>query len=341
MGDLILVRSDGHPAYNFAVVIDDHQMEITHVIRCDDHISNTPRQLAVYRAFGWTPPDFAHLSTVLGPDRARLSKRHGATSLQNFREMGILPEALRNYLALLGWSPAGGETEILSTDELLAQFSLEHITKSPAVFDIRKLKWMNRQYMKQLPPAELAKRAVPFLAQPGFIAEPALPAVVGWLERVLDAVLKNLDALAQLPTATQSIFRFDAAKVLGTAAPVGFSLDDADRQVLAAFIPKVLAEASGGLSYSRFREIAQDVQQETGKTGRALFHPIRVALTGEISGPELEKLIPIFEEGAKLPLKTHVKNCAERLREFAAAAALPISVSPGASGDIPASSSKS
>ncbi|MCL5670914.1 MAG: hypothetical protein M1423_06420, partial [Acidobacteria bacterium] len=141
--------------------------------------------------------------------------------------------ALRNYLALLGWSPAGGETEILSTDELLAQFSLEHITKSPAVFDIRKLKWMNRQYMKQLPPAELAKRAVPFLAQPGFIAEPALPAVVGWLERVLDAVLKNLDALAQLPTATQSIFRFDAAKVLGTAAPVGFSLDDADRQVLA------------------------------------------------------------------------------------------------------------
>src|SRR5208337_324090 len=131
------------------VVIDDHLMEITHVIRGDDHISNTPRQLAVYRALGWEPPEFAHLSTILGSDRTRLSKRHGATSMESFREMGILPEALRNYLALLGWSPADGKTEILSPEELVKQFSLDHITKSPAVFDMEKLYSFNRHYIKQ------------------------------------------------------------------------------------------------------------------------------------------------------------------------------------------------
>ena len=163
IGDPILVRSEGLPAYNYAVVIDDHLMEITHVIRGDDHISNTPRQLAVYRALGWEPPEFAHLSTILGADRTRLSKRHGATSMESFREMGILPEALRNYLALLGWSPADGKTEILSPEELVKQFSLDHITKSPAVFDNDKLNWLNRHYMKECPPRRLAELAAPFL----------------------------------------------------------------------------------------------------------------------------------------------------------------------------------
>ena len=163
IGDPILVRSEGLPAYNYAVVIDDHLMEITHVIRGDDHISNTPRQLALYRALGWEPPEFAHLSTILGPDRTRLSKRHGATSMESFREMGILPEALRNYLALLGWSPADGKTEILSPEELVKQFSLDHITKSPAVFDNDKLNWLNRHYMKECPPRRLAELAAPLL----------------------------------------------------------------------------------------------------------------------------------------------------------------------------------
>ncbi len=155
IGDFILVRSDGHPAYNYAVVVDDHLMRITHVIRGDDHISNTPRQLAVYQAFGWEPPAFAHLSTILGPDRTRLSKRHGATSVQNFREQGILPEALRNYLLLLGWSAQDGKTEILSTQDMIAQFSLDRINKSPAVFDSDKLDWMNRLYLSQSAPEQI------------------------------------------------------------------------------------------------------------------------------------------------------------------------------------------
>jgi nondiscriminating glutamyl-tRNA synthetase len=318
MGDLILVRSDGHPAYNYAVVVDDHRMEITHVIRGDDHISNTPRQLALYRAFGWTPPEFAHLSTILGPDRARLSKRHGATSLESFRQMGILPQALRNYLALLGWSPADGKTEILNGQELIRQFSLDHITKSPAVFDQEKLNWLNRHYLKELSPSERADLAAQFLVSAGFIQAPVEPPVLSWIARVLDATLKNLDNLSQFPAAARPIFSYDAREMARDAETRQAVEAPAARGVLTDFIPKVLAE--DGLTYARFREITQEVQKTTGKKGKDLFHPIRVALTGEVSGPELEKLIPIFEEGAKLPLKTHVKSCAERLREFAQAA---------------------
>ncbi len=320
IGDPILVRSDGHAAYNYAVVIDDHLMEISHVIRGDDHISNTPRQLAVYSAFGWQPPEFAHLSTILGPDRTRLSKRHGATSLENFREMGILPEALRNYLVLLGWSAADGVTEILSLQDFIAQFSLERITKSPAVFDQEKLNWLNRHYMKETPPARLAELSVPFLARTGYLDEPAPPEIMRWVERVLDAVLKNLDQLNQLPGAVRLIFEYDAAQVANGEETRHVVEDAGAREVLKAFIPKVLAEKE--LTYERFRAIAKEVQKETGKKGKDLFHPIRVAVTGAVSGPELEKLIPIFEEGAKLKLARHVKSTADRLREFAQAAQL-------------------
>jgi glutamyl-tRNA synthetase/nondiscriminating glutamyl-tRNA synthetase len=317
IGDPILMRSDGNPAYNYAVVVDDHLMEITHVIRGDDHISNTPRQLAVYRALGWEPPQFAHLSSILGSDRTRLSKRHGATSLERFREMGILPEALRNYLALLGWSPADGKTEILSSQELVEQFSLEHITKSPAVFDQEKLYWLNRHYMKECPPRRLAELAAPFLEKVGYLDAHPGAEVVAWLERVLDAVLKNISSLEQLPGAVQVIFEYDARKA---GQELELSPTAGARAVLNALIPKVLAQSE--LSYERFHALAKEVQNETGQKGKNLFHPIRVALTGAVSGPELEKLIPIFEAGAKLPLARHVKSVAERLGEFAEAAKL-------------------
>jgi len=289
-------------------------------MRGDDHISNTPRQLAIYQALGWTPPQFAHLSTILGPDRARLSKRHGATSLQNFREMGILPEALRNYLALLGWSAADGVTEILSDQELIRQFSLERIIKSPAVFDSEKLNWVNRHYLKEASPRRLAELSVPFLVQAGYLAGPCDGPTLDWLERVLAATLKNLDMLGQLPAAVRLIFEYDAASVASGEETRHVVQDAAAREVLKAFIPKVL-EAQD-LTYERFRAIAKAVQKETGKKGKELLHPIRVALTGRASGPELEKLIPIFEEGAKLPLGRRVKSVSERLREFAAAAGL-------------------
>jgi glutamyl-tRNA synthetase/nondiscriminating glutamyl-tRNA synthetase len=289
-------------------------MEITHVIRGDDHISNTPRQLALYGAIGWQPPQFAHLSTILGPDRARLSKRHGATSLQNFRDMGILPEALMNYLALLGWSPADGVTEIMSREQLVAQFSLDHIIKAPAVFDDAKLNWMNRHYMKECAPRRLAELCVPFLVQAGYLGEPVGESTLAWLERALDALLKNLDHLDQVPAAAKIIFDYDAASITNDEEAKHVLEDPGARDVLKSFALKMLALDE--INYERFREVTKAVQKETGKKGKDLFHPIRVALTGAASGPELEKLIPIFEEGAKLPLARHVKSCAERLREL-------------------------
>jgi glutamyl-tRNA synthetase/nondiscriminating glutamyl-tRNA synthetase len=149
VSDPIILRSNGMPVYNYVVVIDDALMKITHVIRGDDHLSNTPKQVALYEALGWPVPEFAHLSTILGSDRERLSKRHGATSIANFRDMGVLPEALVNYLALLGWAPTGGTREIFSPEELVKEFSLERVTPSPAVFDMEKLYWLNRHYIKQ------------------------------------------------------------------------------------------------------------------------------------------------------------------------------------------------
>jgi nondiscriminating glutamyl-tRNA synthetase len=332
MGDFILVRSDGHPAYNYAVVIDDHAMEITHVIRGDDHISNTPRQLAVYEALGWAPPEFAHLSTILGEDRTRLSKRHGATSLENFREMGILPEALANYLALLGWSAGDGTRELFTLQELVAEFSLDHITRSPATFDLEKLRWMNRHYLKAAPLARLAALTVPFLVRAGWLAEPPVgsfdAAVLRWLERVVDAVLKNLNQLDELPEAARLIFEYDAHHVVHSDATRHVAEDSGARDVLRALLPKLAALDS--ITPERFREAAKRVQQETGKKGKDLYHPIRVALTGAVSGPELDKLIPIFEEGARLTLPRPVKSTVERLQEFAGAAELFEPASPSA-----------
>ena len=150
-------------------------MKITHVIRGDDHLSNTPKQVALYEALGWPVPEFAHLSTILGSDRERLSKRHGATSIANFREMGVLPEALMNYLALLGWAPSGGTREIFTPEELKKEFSLERVTPSPAVFDMEKLYWLNRHYIKQSPAERIEK-----LAEPYFVRGGLLPAETGW-----------------------------------------------------------------------------------------------------------------------------------------------------------------
>src|SRR5213076_428071 len=171
VSDPIIVRSSGIPVYNYVVVVDDAEMKITHVIRGDDHLSNTPKQVALYEALGFPIPEFAHLSTILGPDRERLSKRHGATSISQFREMGILPEALVNYLALLGWAPSGGTRETFTPRELIKEFSLERVTPSPAVFDMQKLYWLNRHYIAQSSPERILDLVIPFFAKAGYTGE--------------------------------------------------------------------------------------------------------------------------------------------------------------------------
>ena len=325
IGDPILVRSDGHPAYNYAVVIDDHLMEITHVIRGDDHISNTPRQLAVYQAFGWEPPQFAHLSTILGPDRARLSKRHGATSLAEFRGRGILPAALRNYLLLLGWSHPDGKTEKLSAQDMVALFSLDRVNKSPASFDMAKLDWLNWEYLTSGDLDHEGRLKIfrqefrDLLIANNYLKTEEVEKVNGITDAMLGIYLDS-KGRTRFEDLARLVFAYDALGVAQGAETRDVAEGEVSRAILKAFIPKITGDA--GLTYEQFRQAAKSVQQETGKKGRELFHPIRVAVTGAVSGPELEKLIPIFEEGAKLSLAHPVKSTAQRLREFAAAAGL-------------------
>jgi len=198
IGDFVILRSNGLPTYNFACVVDDHDMEITHVIRGDDHLSNTLRQLAIYEAFEWTPPKFAHVSMILAPDGSKLSKRHGATSVEEFRAMGMLPEAMVNYLALLGWSHPEGK-EIMSLEEMVKVFDLDRVHSSPAIFDVNKLKWMNGVYMRNGDLDRLTKLAIPFVVSYGLLERKEAEANFKWLKKAIESVRNSVETLAEIP----------------------------------------------------------------------------------------------------------------------------------------------
>src|SRR3982750_2563356 len=195
--NFVILRSDGHPTYHLSVVVDDIEMAITHVVRGDDHISNTPKQVLLYQAFGRTPPDFAHVPLIMGPDKKRLSKRHGATSVMEYERLGYLPEAMVNFLALLGWSP-GGDLEVLSRDELIALFRLEGISGGNAVFNIEKLDWFNQQHIARLAGDALRARIEPVLKAAGTWRDSLAGDESEWFLRVLDLLktrARNLDHL--------------------------------------------------------------------------------------------------------------------------------------------------
>jgi nondiscriminating glutamyl-tRNA synthetase len=293
IGDFVLVRSDGIPAYNFAVVVDDALMEISHVIRGEDHISNTPRQLLLYEAFGWKPPLFGHVSMVLGPDHAKLSKRHGATSVGEFRERGYLPEALANYLALIGWSP-GENQELLPLDELARRFRIEDVGKSAGVFDPEKLAWVNRHYLKLAAPERLAELTVPFLRTHGWVTE-LNAAGFEFLARAVSIAAASIDRLDQIPARLHFLFDYSAATSL--ANPDIRAEASEARGVLAALAHE-LATSGPLLDKETFRALAARVREKTGAKGKALFHPIRLALTGEQEGLELDLAVPLIESGA-------------------------------------------
>jgi nondiscriminating glutamyl-tRNA synthetase len=315
VGDQIIVRSSGMPIYNYVVVIDDADMKITHVIRGDDHISNTPKQVAVYEALGLPVPEFAHLSTILGPDRERLSKRHGATSVANFREMGILPEALMNYLALLGWAPSGGDREIFPKDELIKEFSLERVTPSPAVFDTEKLHWLNRHYIKQSPPERIHQLGTEVLQRAGLLPALVNGNVSGWTQGVIDLLAPYVDKLDQLPEKAKIIFDGNAAAALAMPENAEVFANEKSRAVAQAFAKR----AESPLTAERFKTIMDEIKTETGAKGKDLFHPVRIMLIGSHSGPDFNKLIPVIEEGSKLQLPVHIKSVRERAAEFLAA----------------------
>ncbi len=310
ISDPIILRSSGMPAYNFSVVIDDYLMKINVVIRGEDHLSNTARQVLLYRALGFDMPKFAHLSMVMGSDNTKLSKRHGSTSLIQFREEGYLPEALLNYLALLGWSPAGGDKVIFTRDELIKDFNIKKVSKSAAIFDYQKLKWMNREHLRLLDDTELGMRMTPFLQRAGFefANDPTIIQWIGKTARVLSSYhylfteiaegFKQFTSLDYDPNIMNSIAdSVEARKVIA---------------VMSAEIAGVLSP----VDFSKVAEITKKIQQQEGIKGKALYHPIRLALTGKESGIELNDFILIIETGSILNIKPAVRNMTSRLKVF-------------------------
>jgi nondiscriminating glutamyl-tRNA synthetase len=333
VSDPIILRSNGMPVYNYVVVIDDALMKITHVIRGDDHLSNTPKQVALYEALGWPVPQFAHLSTILGSDRERLSKRHGATSIANFRDMGIVPEALMNYLALLGWAPSGGDREIFSKDELVREFDLARVTPSPAIFDFEKLYWLNRHYIKERLPFRVFPPALPFFVRAGYVKgldglQPAAgdaelevrlePHVAGWFVRLTELLAPYVDRLDQLPERAAFIFDYDPEVAIASPDNAELLAAPGTRAVIEAFAKRLTDGLLTDelLTAERFKAIVNEVKLETGVKGKYLFHPIRLALTGSHSGPDFDKVVPLIEEGSKLELPRRVMNVRERARAF-------------------------
>jgi nondiscriminating glutamyl-tRNA synthetase len=316
IGDPVLLRSDGHPAYNFAVVVDDAAMGITHVVRGEDHVSNTPRQILLYEALGFTPPVFAHLSLVLGPDHSPLSKRHGATSVAEFRARGYLPEALLNHLALIGWSP--GDAEVLPAAELARRLRLEDVGQSAGVFDEDKLAWLNRTYLKVADPVRLAALVSEHLARAGWLSAPCSADALAYVESLLPMVTASVDRLAQAPERLHFLFAYDPHAVLREAAVADEFRGPLSRNVATA-LAEDLAVATRLTSREAFRMAAQRVRDRTGAKGKALFHPVRVALTGALSGPELDLAVPAIDTGAELPAAAGVVpivGCRERAQLF-------------------------
>ena len=317
IGDFVILRRDGWPSYNFAVVVDDLLMRVSHVIRGDDHLSNTPRQLVVYAGLGAPAvPRFAHLPLIAGPGGAPLSKREGAASLSWFREEGYPPEALMNYLALLGWSPPGGQ-DLLTKEELVAQFGFDRVSRSPAIFDLPKLDALAARHMARLPADRLVDLAADHLRKAGYLPAGTAAGAREWIGRLALLYAERLPRMSNLPRDAAALFEFSAERCV------------ADPEVREAFhaprsrgVIEALARRLGEepLTAPRFQVLVDEVRRETGAKGRDLYHPIRIALTGSPSGPELVKFIPVIEEGSRLQLPRPIAPCAERVRSLLAAA---------------------
>jgi glutamyl-tRNA synthetase/nondiscriminating glutamyl-tRNA synthetase len=318
IGDPVLQRSDGMPAYNFAVVVDDALMEVTHVVRGEDHVSNTPRQILLYEAFGYDVPVFAHVSLVLGPDHTPLSKRHGATSVSEFRARGCLPEALVNYLALIGWSP-GGDEELLPPAALAQRFRLEDVGHSAGVFDERKLAWVNRHYLKDASPTRVTAIVLPFFQHERWITHET-PEARAFIESLLPMITGSVDFLSEAPDRVRFLFEYDPEHAMSQPAVAAELGTSAARAVISALASE-LGSTPPLMTREAFRAAAQRIRERTGQKGRPLFHPIRVALTGQPEGAELDLAVPSIERGAALSTDAGVApvpSARDRAGRFAA-----------------------
>jgi len=284
LDDLIIMRPDGIATYNFAVVVDDAALGITHVIRGEDHLSNTPRQIQLYQALGYKIPKFAHLSMILGPDKSLLSKRHGATSVEVYRDQGYLPEAMVNYLALLGWS-YDAETNIFSLSELIDKFSLDNVGKAAAVFDHDKLKWMNGVYIRELSADNLTDSLIHIWRQAGLLKGDIDGDKYNWLREIAKICQERLTLLRDILTVTDFFFLDSLVYDQASVEKVIIGKEAASKLPLVGRRLSALSDWAVKPIEGALRELAQEVEMKPGK----LFQPVRVAVTGRRVSP------PLFE----------------------------------------------
>ncbi len=289
VGDFVIVKSDGIPVYNYCVVIDDALMHITHVIRAEEHLSNTPRQIVLYHALEFDVPKFAHVSLILGADKKKMSKRHGATSVQQYRDAGYLPDALVNFLGLLGWTP-NSDQEIFSRDELIQQFTLDRVAKNPAVFDIEKLNWINFHYMKQLDADQLLAVCLPHLQQAGYASQNPDAAEMQWLKDMVWAMREHVQYGAQIVDAAKVFFTDDFAPENEETAAVLH--EETAPAVLTMFYDELAAldEVTADTVQPLFKKIQKGLKVK----GKFVYMPIRVAVTGVMHGPDLNVIVALM-----------------------------------------------
>lgn len=277
--DFVIVKSNGMPTYNFAVVVDDHLMGMTHVLRAEEHLSNTPKQLLIYEALGWEPPKFGHMPMILAPDRSKLSKRHGATSVEEFRSQGYLAEAIVNYLTLLGWGP-GDERELFTLQETVKLFELEQMSKKAAIYDTKKLTWMNGQYLSELPLEKILPEAKPFFIKDGFVTEDWFAEHEEYFAKLVDVVRVRVKTLQEVADAAsyffQDVTEYDPKGVAKHFKPESVGL--LEQCIAAVEADEVYDLASTEAAYNK---IAADNELALGK----VIHPTRLALTGRTVSP--------------------------------------------------------
>ena len=283
LDDLIIARSDGTPTYNFCVVVDDIEMNITHIIRGDDHLANTPRQILLYQALKHTPPRFAHVPLILGTDKARLSKRHGATSVMAYRDMGYFPEAVLNYLVRLGWSH--GDQEIFSRDELIEKFSLESVGKSAGVFNPEKFLWVNSHYLKERPLSQLAEDVTPYIVAKGY----PVPQDKSWLEKMVKTLRERSKTLVELVDSAGFYLADDIS--IDEKAATKFLTPEV-RAPITKLIEKLTA--LDDFTEANIEQVFSTVLEDLGLSMGQLAQPVRVALTGSTVSPGIHEVIAVL-----------------------------------------------
>jgi len=286
--DFVMIKTDGFPTYNFASVIDDHLMEITHVVRGEEYISSMPKYVHLYAALGWDEPVWVHVPLILGPDRSKLSKRHGAVNFSSYIEEGYLPEAMINYLALLGWS-AGEDREIYSVEELIEKFTLEGINDHPAIFDAQKLLWMNGYYIRQASIERLVELSMPYIVKAGLVGNPPGKEDIDYYTKIMPLIQERLHVLSEAPKMCDFFF---AEPQFEQKAVEKWLVGDKTADLLTR-VKEHINDISGW-NIESIEHAVRSAGAEIGLDGGRVIHPVRVAMTGRTAGPGLFELMEVL-----------------------------------------------